>query len=209
MQVSKSEHIVTVLSALTRLYIGITSVTNFLEEEFDDDGEMLPPNNRALEVNLLGLINTVKMGVYCLKGNVNGGSVVITASGGSFQRFTATDYTISKHGALGLMRALTPLLYPQLRVRINAIGPGWTATGIVPPLVQTILESQGIVVQQPEKVARAAALLMADDFRHGQLIYTECGVHKEVEEVMMKTVSNFLTQSTEEKSSGGNAVGQT
>src|ERR1051326_3088398 len=56
----------------------------------------------------------------------------------------------------GLMRSLVPVLHPQIPIRINALAPSWTETGIVNRSIEAI----GASVQGPEHVARAAVLLM-------------------------------------------------
>lgn len=107
-----------------------------------------------------------------------GGSIVVTASASSFQRFRLVDYTVAKHGVLGLIRGLHPLLHPTLPIRINGISPSWTATGLAP---KEVVESV-VPTQTPDVVARSVALLMADGGRHGQLIYSVQGKFSEIEE---------------------------
>jgi NAD(P)-dependent dehydrogenase (short-subunit alcohol dehydrogenase family) len=93
-----------------------------------------------------------------------------------------TDWLLlatSKHAVLGLMRSLTQHLHPTLPIRINAIAPSWTATGIMPPgAVAAIGEAQ---FQSPDVPARSAVLLMADGKRHGEMVYSEKGKFVELE----------------------------
>lgn len=77
------------------------------------------------------------------------------------------------------MRSLTLLLHPKLPIRINALAPCWTATKMIPG---DFLQSVGVGFQGPETVARSAVLLMADQSRHGQLIYSEEGRYMEIDE---------------------------
>jgi NAD(P)-dependent dehydrogenase (short-subunit alcohol dehydrogenase family) len=74
---------------------GISPTFSLLEEDVDEHGDLLPPKLNTLNVNLNGCIYTVKLGIYYLKKNPQGGSIVITASGSSFSRFPATDYSVS------------------------------------------------------------------------------------------------------------------
>ena len=90
---------------------------------------------------------------------------------------------------LGLMRGLVGHLHPKLPIRLNAVSPSWTDTGIVP---RTFFESLGQPVQSPEIVARSIALLMVDTSRHGHLIYSTNGRYKEVEESMLNHVVGML-----------------
>jgi NAD(P)-dependent dehydrogenase (short-subunit alcohol dehydrogenase family) len=72
---------------------GISPSFSLLEDDVDEHGDLLPPNPNTLNVNLNGCVYTVKLGIYYLKKNPKGGSIVMTASGSSFTRFPATDYS--------------------------------------------------------------------------------------------------------------------
>jgi hypothetical protein len=77
------------------------------------------------------------------------------------------------------MRSLTQHLHPTLPLRINAIAPSWTATGIVPPdAVAVIGEAE---FQSPDVPARSAVLLMTDGKRHGEMVFSEKGRFLECE----------------------------
>ncbi|KAH7385222.1 hypothetical protein DE146DRAFT_194072 [Phaeosphaeria sp. MPI-PUGE-AT-0046c] len=158
---------------------GIRPTITLLEDDVDENGDLLPPKMDTLNVNLTGCLYTVKLGIHYLKKNPNGGSIVITASGSSFARFPATDYTTSKHAVLGLLRALHPQLHPLLPIRINAIAPSWTQTGIVPSSVIAALGEGNY--QSADVVARSVTVLMADKARHGELIYSDRGQFKDME----------------------------
>jgi NAD(P)-dependent dehydrogenase (short-subunit alcohol dehydrogenase family) len=74
---------------------GIGHTETFLEEEVDEDGDLLPPGSKTLDVNFTGCLYTVKLGVFYLRKSWNprGGSIVVTASVSSFSRFPPTDYS--------------------------------------------------------------------------------------------------------------------
>ena len=64
--------------------------------------------------------------------------------------------------------------------------PSWTATGLVPV---DLMESIGLESQQPDSVAHAVGLFMADEQRDGQATFDGGGKVKEVEEaIFMKSV---------------------
>ena len=67
----------------------------------------------------------------------------------------------------------------KLPIRINAICPSWTGTGLVP---EKIMNELGVKVQPPEAAARSALILMANESRNGQLMHSAEGRFKEVEE---------------------------
>ncbi|KAL4929252.1 uncharacterized protein BDV17DRAFT_290902 [Aspergillus undulatus] len=179
---------------------GIGPRSNFLEEMFEsgldtydegndtageDGARLAPPDLRVLDVNLLGVIYTLRLSVYYLRRNsssTEGGetspSITVTASASSFQDFSAADYTVAKHGVLGLLRGLyTDLQQESFKIRLNAIAPSWTATGIVP---EDIVKQSGAEVQEPEVVARSVVMLCVDRMRHGEVIYSWGGRFMEI-----------------------------
>jgi NAD(P)-dependent dehydrogenase (short-subunit alcohol dehydrogenase family) len=97
-----------------------------------------------------------------------------------------TDYrhiAVSKHGALGLMRAMhANVRHHDLPIRVNAIMPSWTATGMVPV---ELMDALGFPWQPAEAVASAVGLLMADGSRNGQALYVAKGSIKEVDEAIL------------------------
>lgn len=80
---------------------------------------------------------------------------------------------------LGLLRALYSHLYPQLPIRINAIAPSWTDTGIVPREVLAALGEGNY--QSADVVGRSVTFLMTDKERHGELIYSDRGKFMDLE----------------------------
>lgn len=76
------------------------------------------------------------------------------------------------------MRSLTGHLQPKLPIRINAVAPSWTDTGILSP---PVLAALGDKMQTADVPARSVTLLMADKKRHGELVYSERGHFIELE----------------------------
>lgn len=176
---------------------GIGPKQNYLEETLDANGDLLEPSHQTYDVNLKSMVNTCALGLhYMRKSPSDNNSIVITASVSSFVRFRATDYTAAKHGVLGFMRGMIPNLKDaNIPIRINALAPGWTATGLVP---QPFLEKANVAWQPPSAVARSVALLMADKERNGQLIYSNEGNYKEIEEsILLKAAPNLLGREVE------------
>ncbi|OAL47648.1 NAD(P)-binding protein [Pyrenochaeta sp. DS3sAY3a] len=158
---------------------GVQPTVSLLEDDVDENGDLLPPRLDTFNVNMTGAVYTVKLGIHFLKRNPNGGSIVATASVSSFTRFPATDYTAAKHGVLGLVRALYSHLSPKLPIRINAIAPSWTDTGMMPREVLVALGEGGY--QSADVVGRSVTLLMTDSARHGELIYSDRGEFRDLE----------------------------
>ncbi|KAK4868290.1 hypothetical protein LT330_007012 [Penicillium expansum] len=160
---------------------GVGPTIDFLDETLDKNDHLTPPDLRTINVNLLGVLYTVRLATYYIQKNsahrLSGelGSIVVTASGASFQNFSAGDYTIAKHGVLGLIRGIGHQL--EGKVRLNAVAPSWTATAMIPV---AFIEELGVTVQGPEVVARNAALLFCDQQRHRDVIYSWDGNYLEV-----------------------------
>lgn len=79
-----------------------------------------------MDINLIGAINTVKLGIHYMR--QSGGSIVLTNSRAGMPPYFHTDeaygsvsgpiYAATKHGVLGMQRALKGSLAP-LNIRIN------------------------------------------------------------------------------------------
>ena len=161
---------------------GISGRADYLHDYLDEkSGELMEPPTLTFDVNLRAVVNTTYLAMHCMRHQEpKGGSVVLTASASSFQRFRVADYTTAKHGVLGFMRGLVPnIVYQKLPIRVNTLAPGWTVTGMVPEAVAQALGGG----QGPEVVARSAAWLMAGNAgQQGQLIYSGGGKFLEIEE---------------------------
>lgn len=115
-----------------------------------------------------------------------GGSIINTASISSFSAAGGgSAYTAAKHGVLGLTRQLT-YDYGRHGIRVNAICPGATLTGLTMPeggsdfLPDTEAELERIPAQrwcQPEEIAKLAAFLASDDaaYIHGAAMVIDGG----------------------------------
>lgn len=126
------------------------------------------------------------------------GSVVLTASAVAFQRLRNPDYTASKHGILGFMRGMVPVLAERPEnIRINCISPSWTRT----PMLTFFAPDQvgyGGQMQDAEAVARSVALLMADGQRHGQNIFSRQGKFWEIDDAFMKLAKEIAGEVDED-----------
>jgi 3-oxoacyl-[acyl-carrier protein] reductase len=109
---------------------------------------------------------------------VNTGSVasVIAGAGG-------TAYTVSKHGILGLTRALA-MEYGSKGIRVNAVLPGAISTAmttneeaVVEGADEAIAATPAGRWAEPEEVARIAVMLASDDasFVHGSAYVVDGG----------------------------------
>lgn len=166
---------------------------DLLSDEFDEDGELARPNHIVFDINLTAVVDTVKLGIHHIRKNPSGGSIVVTASSSSYQRYPCYDYTSAKHGVHGLVRGLVSEIGPQtdIPVRINGIAPGWTITGLVS---EAVCAKAGVPSQGPEIAARSALILMADVSRHGEIIHSSQGKYFELESHLLKATDDILQQ---------------
>lgn len=85
---------------------------------------------------------------------------------------------------------MVPLLKSaKLPIRVNCIGPSWTITGLVP---QALVDALGGQSQGPEVAARSVAILMADEKRQGNFIYSWEGRFLEIEQAKYLPVAAEL-----------------
>lgn len=112
--------------------------------------------------------------------------MVLAASVSSFSRLRNPDYTVSKHGLLGLMRGVVPLLLssppesPAAAIRLNCIAPSWTRSGMVDAVFDEA--GYGDRLQDSASAAQSVALLIADGARQGQMVYSRRNRFWETEE---------------------------
>ena len=61
--------------------VGVACHDRFVEDKLDDNGDLLPPDMKTLDINLTGCLYTCRLGLHYIgKNGAKGGSVVITAS---------------------------------------------------------------------------------------------------------------------------------
>jgi len=132
-----------------------------------------------VDVNLIGVWNTVRAAIPALIDGGRGGSIVITSSSAGLKG-TGTDkaggqaYTAAKRGLVGLMQVWANDLAKH-SIRVNTIHPTGVATGMVmnEAMQKLIAESDGsleqmqnalpIPVLMPEDIASAVAFLVSDE----------------------------------------------
>lgn len=113
---------------------GIAERANFYEQQPEDSvGLPPPPNMLATKVMFDGALMTVYLGQHFLRKNATpGGSIIILASSaGIYPAPNGPLYTASKHGLVGLTRAMA-MRYQNENIHLSCICPGSVATGLMP-----------------------------------------------------------------------------
>lgn len=168
--------------------------TTYLDDAFDPaTGALLEPPSITYDVNFRGVINTAYLGLHHMRHQPEAatrrGSVVCTSSAVCFQRFRFVDYATSKHAVLGFMRGVaTNLIDRGLPLRINCVAPSFTNSAMLPEALFAAAGHPGLL-QPAEAVARSALLLMADDRRQGQVIFSSRGQFAEIEESRLRPLA--------------------
>jgi len=120
------------------------------------DGKPVAPKLPTLEVNLIAVFYTVHLGMHYVKRNRASDSwkaIVMMGSVASWNSLPgAPQYTASKHGVLGLMRALDPIA-ARNNIRLAAIHPWFADTSLLGLPVKLMLA--GIPLTPVPRIAGA------------------------------------------------------
>ncbi|EXC34228.1 Sex determination protein tasselseed-2 [Morus notabilis] len=145
---------------------GVPSTSDQTVLDFD-----LSALERLFAVNVRGMAACVK---HAARVMVKGGSVICTASVSAslgYEKFT--DYVMSKHAVLGLVRSASLQLAPR-GVRVNAVSPGPIGTPLLRDLLRVgeeelekFVESNAALkigtVMKERHVAEAVSFLASDE----------------------------------------------
>lgn len=122
----------------------------------------------VLDVNLTGVWNTTHVGKQVLTAGGRGGSIVITSSTAGLKGLAdgtpgAEAYVASKHGLVGLMRALAVELAPH-SIRVNTVHPTGTNTYMVMnPVMQNWITENAEIATSGMRNALPVDLIEASD----------------------------------------------
>lgn len=117
---------------------GIVSPTNQTLMELD-----VSQAHHVFEVNVLGMAVCVKHAARAMvEGQVRGSIVCMASVAGSYGGLTMTDYTMSKHAIIGLMRSSSVQL-AKYGIRVNCVSPNGLAT----PLTMKMLDAGSETVE--------------------------------------------------------------
>lgn len=143
---------------------------------------------RMMVTNLQGIFLFLKYGIIQMLKQGNGGSIVnISSVGGVVGTAELAPYNMTKHGVVGLTRALG-VEYAKDEIRINAVCPGPIETPMLEEYVKKmnlssmdeIAEHQNVPlgrVGRPQEVAEAVVWLCSDrsSYTTGSLVFVDGG----------------------------------
>lgn len=137
----------------------------------------------VLDVNLVGAFHTARAAVPHLVAGERGGSIVFTSSTAGLRGFGGSQggglaYAASKHGIVGLMRALANALAPH-SIRVNTVHPTAVNTMMaMNPQMQDFLKDfpdgggphlqnpMPVGMLEPEDISAAIAYLVSDEAKY-------------------------------------------
>jgi len=136
----------------------------------------------VIAVNLKGVFNCTRAVVPHMV--AGGGGVVLSASSvvGLYGNFGQTNYIASKAGVIGMTKVWARELGKH-KIRVNAVAPGFIATGMIAGMPEKILQGMRDHtplgrVGQPEDIANAYVWLASDgaSFVTGTVLSVDGGV---------------------------------
>lgn len=137
----------------------------------------------AIEINLIGVWNTVSAAAPTMIEQGRGGSIVLTSSTqgltgrGGDGTGALSGYTAAKHGVVGLMRTFATWLAPH-HIRVNTIHPTGVNTPMImneklgallaarPDLAGALANLLPVDVIEPIDISNAIAWLVSDEARY-------------------------------------------
>lgn len=165
----------------------------------DSEGEPVKPDFAALKINLIGQMYTVKLAMhYMRKQRPQGGVIISTVSRDGYEAVGLPVYAASKHGMIGLMRALKRES-TQWNIRINSIAPGVTDSAMtrwIPSVIPDMLQA-GVPVSTPEDTAKAIAYLAVNESCNGHTISVNGDQYRELESGMERHTRDIMGNHTE------------
>ncbi|KAI2631793.1 short chain dehydrogenase reductase [Xylaria nigripes] len=113
---------------------GITQTSDPFADALDEDGLLAEPEWRdIIDVNLIGVLNTVKLAWSTMRANKIAGSIVITTSAVAYAPEQSLPvYAASKaalHGLIRSLRSITATAQPN--ITLNGVAPAATITGLL------------------------------------------------------------------------------
>ncbi|KAI9031626.1 carbonyl reductase family member 4-like protein [Phycomyces nitens] len=146
------------------------------------DGLLIQLKEKDLEdtikTNLLGTIHMCRLVAKSMVRKRQGGCIInLSSVVGIDGNVGQTSYSASKAGIIGFTRSLAQELGP-LRIRVNAIAPGFIETDMTADKRQALVDSIPLRrLGTVEDVAETAMFLAKSTYVHGQVLRVDGGLH--------------------------------
>ncbi|WP_404711796.1 acetoacetyl-CoA reductase [Sphingomonas sp. MMS24-J13] len=130
--------------------------------------KMTPEQWRSvIDVDLGGCFNMCRAVIEGMRERRFGRIVNISSVNALSGQFGQTNYAAAKAGVIGFTKALA-LEGASRNITVNALAPGYTDTGMVKAVPETVLQGilEGIPISRlatPEEIARGVLFLVADE----------------------------------------------
>ncbi|KAL4973716.1 hypothetical protein BDW66DRAFT_153578 [Aspergillus desertorum] len=188
---------------------GIVEIGNV----FDPALDMQSIRKAILDVNLLGCLYTARIASVYLRQNRPGPeadrSIILISSVAGFKESPGLFvYQASKHGVIGLMRALRLYLHGPAsahNIRVNCICP-WMTTTVMVKGIQEGWVRAGLPMNSPMDVARITAAVLGDATLNGTSMYVEGGRAWEIEANLDRLEPVWLGEEPSKSLAKGQAV---
>ncbi|KAF2033314.1 NAD(P)-binding protein [Setomelanomma holmii] len=142
------------------------------KEEVDEEGLLKPLNTKTMQVNLEAVIQGLWLFKYYVRkskeaGGGKGKFVATSSAAGLYAMPQCPQYTASKYGVVGLVRASGEVFVKE-GITVNAICPAFIPTNLCPPEVLKRWPKEHITPLST--VNKAIDAFLADDTLTGQAV---------------------------------------
>ncbi|OAP56326.1 hypothetical protein AYL99_09505 [Fonsecaea erecta] len=174
---------------------GIIEIGNWFDPHLDLTSVREVPNQKVLDVNLLGSLYFARIAcVYLRQGRKDGDdkSLILFSSVAGFKESPGLFvYQATKHGILGLMRSLRLYLPPTMGIRVNAICP-WMVPTTMTAGIEASWRAAGLPINETDDVAKIVAGVACDEQQNGKAFYIEGGRAWEIEDNINRLEPQWL-----------------
>ncbi|KAH7141620.1 short chain dehydrogenase reductase [Dactylonectria macrodidyma] len=136
---------------------GVSEEGDYLTDSYDENGDLIEPTYKVIDVNLRGTLNFVKLALNNMKKNRVQGSIVITSSATAYSAEQSLPvYSAMKAALINYMRAMRSTLQGS-GITINSVAPAATITKLLPPDLAAPIIASGLPVSSAHFVGLAVA----------------------------------------------------
>ncbi|KAF2172169.1 hypothetical protein M409DRAFT_49905 [Zasmidium cellare ATCC 36951] len=173
---------------------GVSETSNWFDAALTADEIAIEPDTLTLDVNLKAVLFFTRIALFYLRKGGAGSDRSITlysSVAGFLSRPGLPLYQCSKHGVLGLLRAIKDQAYTKDGIRINAMCPGMTETNMTASALPA-LRAANINVQSAADVADFGLTLTSNRALRGKALLCLRGRAWDIEEGIERTMDLWL-----------------